>query len=1160
MMHSELNFVLVSVVHGTVWQVPGTTTLASTGTAVTLIVLALVLLGAVVNRRRRARPSEAEALRESEDRFRATFEQAAVGIAHVAPDGQWLRVNQSLCDMLGFSREEVLTRRLHELTHPDDLPAHRANLQRLLAGEVDSYQMEKRYIRSDGTTLQTNVTRSLVRGPRGEPRYFVAIIEDATARHRAVEAQRFLARAGSEFASSLDLGTTLDRVTRFSVPFLGDYCVIYLVDDAMVGHLASIAHTVPAKEAILREIADHFSPQVSNARSPTAAAVRGREPVFLPEVPEGLLEAGASETRYAELLGALGVRSLISMPLVAKGRLRGAMSIGITESGRRFDQRDLEVAEDLASRAAFAIANASLFRITQEAQFQAEEQAVELETQAAELEASNQELEEAVREAEESRAAVESAEAEARALVEAMRDVVLVLDADGRYVKVPPTAPDLLYRPGQELLGKRLHDVMPAAAADSWLAAVRRALETRDAVRYEYSLPIGARTVWFSAVISPMSIDRVVVVARDVTASREAEEALRTSEERYRLLFEKNPMPMYVFDRQTLQFLDVNSATLRQYGYTRDEFLTMTALDIRPPAEADRLRRVVADLPRELYHAGSWRHRRKDGSLLDVQIAGHPLRVAGRDAELILAQDVTLSRRAEAALRENADILRAVVDDSPLAIISVDSELEVTRWNPAAERLLGWKAEEMLGQSFLRVVPEARLEEHHALQDIVLSGKPVTSVATQRHRKDGSLLDVSVSVGALHDAQGEVNGFMVIVADVTEHKRLEEQLRQAQKMEAVGQFAGGVAHDFNNLLTVVTSYSGLMLGELPADDPMREEIQEIAEAADRGASLTRQLLAFSRQQVMQPQVLDLNGIVTGAQKLLRRVIPADIDLVTELDSALGHIHADPGQLEQVLMNLAVNARDAMPEGGTIRIDTANVEFDEETASRHGGVAPGHYVMLSMSDTGTGMTAEQQARIFEPFFTTKEQGKGTGLGLSTVYGIVKQSGGFVWVQSEAGQGTLFRVVLPRVDAPTERRTFAEAGATIARGSATILLAEDESSVRAVARRILERAGYVVLEASNGSEALRLLSLHGATIDLLLTDMVMPNMSGRELATRFRDACPRARVVFMSGYTQDEGLRQSVYEPGSMFIQKPFTPHTLTLKVREALEAAENGGAS
>ena len=384
-------------------------------------------------------------------------------------------------------------------------------------------------------------------------------------------------------------------------------------------------------------------------------------------------------------------------------------------------------------------------------------------------------------------------------------------------------------------------------------------------------------------------------------------------------------------------------------------------------------------------------------------------------------------------------------------------------------------------------------------------------------------------------------------------RRSEEQFRQAQKMEAVGRLAGGIAHDFNNLLTVITSYSDILLEDLAPQDPRCQDVEEIRKAAASGAGLTRQLLAFSRQQVLQPRVLDVNAVLANAEKLLKRLLGEDIELVTTLTPQLGAVKADPGQLEQVIMNLAVNARDAMPDGGKLTIETANADMDEASVRVHPYAKPGQYVMLAVSDTGSGMDEQTKARIFEPFFTTKEAGKGTGLGLATVYGIVKQSGGFIWVYSEPSHGTTFKIYLPRVDEPVEGLSVPSSSAESLRGAETVLLAEDAAAVRTVARQVLERHGYTVLEAPNGEAALYLATKHHGPIHLLLTDVVMPGLGGRQLADQLRALRPELKVLYASGYTDDAVVRHGVLKPGIAYLQKPLTPEALARKVREVLNS-------
>jgi PAS domain S-box-containing protein len=527
---------------------------------------------------------------------------------------------------------------------------------------------------------------------------------------------------------------------------------------------------------------------------------------------------------------------------------------------------------------------------------------------------------------------------------------------------------------------------------------------------------------------------------------------------------------------------------------------------------------------------------------------------AGRPARLIgVAVDMTARKQAEETLRRVNERLEAVIQAAPLAIFALDLEGTVQTWNPAAERLFGWLAAEVMGKP-LPIVPDDKQEEFRDTRDRVLKGELLGGVERVRIRKDGTPVSVNVFTAALHDAEGRVSGSLALIEDVTNVKHLERQVFLSQKLEAVGRLAGGVAHDFNNLLTAIIGSADLLRESLPIDHDGRLESDEIRTAALRAADLTHQLLAFSRQQVLETQVLSLNEVVLAMDKLLRRLIGEDISVRTVMAPDLGAVRADPSKLEQVVVNLAVNARDAMPRGGELTIETANVALDDTYAAKHVAIVPGPYVMLMVTDTGVGMDAQTQERVFEPFFTTKERGKGTGLGLATVYGIVKQSGGYVWIYSEVGRGTTFKIYLPRVDAPAEPLEAAPAPTGQLCGSETVLVVEDQEEVRRLIHKLLKARGYNVLVAANGTDAIRLAQEYCGRIQLLVTDVVMPGMSGREVGRTLGTSRPEMKVLYLSGYTDDSVVRHGVLQAGVEFLQKPFTADVLARKVRDVLDAS------
>src|SRR6266542_4025122 len=504
------------------------------------------------------------------------------------------------------------------------------------------------------------------------------------------------------------------------------------------------------------------------------------------------------------------------------------------------------------------------------------------------------------------------------------------------------------------------------------------------------------------------------------------------------------------------------------------------------------------------------------------------------------------------ARRESEASYSALVEQAPLGIYRSTPAGRFLSANAALARILGYDSPaELLTLDMARDVYADTDERRRLVEHDTYTDKVYDELEATWKKKDGTRIRVQLSVRASRDTDGRVAFYEAFVRDITTQRQLEAQLAQAQKMEAIGRLAGGVAHDFNNLLTVILSYSDLLLEDLPKGSATGEDIGQIRKAAQGASELTRQLLAFSRQQVLQPKVVDLNAAVSGIERLLGRVLREDIQLRCTLAADAGTVRVDPGQLEQVLMNLAVNARDAMPQGGQLTIETANVDLDEAYMRAHPVAAPGSYVMLAVTDTGMGMDAATQARIFEPFFTTKDVGKGTGLGLATVQGIVQQSGGFIWVYSEPSHGTCFKVYLPRVDEPVS--TAANVPIESTRGTETVLVVEDVAAVRAVSRKMLERYGYRVLDAGDGDVAVRVADESGEHIHLLLTDVVMPNVNGRDLAALFAKTRPTTKVLFMSGYTDDAIVRHGILQEGIAYLQKPFTPESLARKVRAVLDA-------
>jgi len=705
-----------------------------------------------------------------------------------------------------------------------------------------------------------------------------------------------------------------------------------------------------------------------------------------------------------------------------------------------------------------------------------------------------------------------------------------------------------------ELLGKSLQEMLTGRSDDhlrSVLLFIRSGyrladVETTERDRY------GRAVHFLSNVLGHVEgghLRWARGLQRDVTERKQAEQDRRENQERYQRLVETAYEGILVLDTAA-RVTFMNPRMVEMVGYGPGEAIGRSIEEFLFEDQVPAFWAKFAKRPdREIYE---WRLRRRDGGAVWAVVSAAALKNAGGQfvGSLAMITDITDRKRVEIELRK----LSEAVAQSASSIVITDADGNIEYVNPAFTTATGYSADEVWGKN-PRILKSGQMDPaiYRELWLRIKAGENWQGELCNR-RKNGELFWETVAISPVKDARGLITHFIASKFDVTRRRDLEMQLIQSQKMEAVGRLAGGVAHDFNNMLNVITGYSELALRKIAPEAPERRHLEEILKAADRAAGLTRQLLAFSRKQVLRPLVLNLNAVASEVQKMLTRVIGEDIALVTELEPSLGNVLADRGQIEQVLMNLAVNARDAMPDGGTLTLRTSNKDVDEIESRRLPALKAGPYVLVTVTDTGTGIPEEIRTRVFEPFFTTKEAGKGTGLGLATVYGIVKQSDGFVYVDSEVGAGTTFTVYLPRVERKESRSVTARGQAVSAGGVETILVAEDDPTLREITRELLETSGYTVVTAAGGQEALSLASARLESVDLLVTDVVMSGMSGRDLATQMEGRFPRLRVLYVSGYTADVIGPKGLLEPGVSLLHKPFTAEALLGKVREILDRA------
>jgi PAS domain S-box-containing protein len=1178
-----------------------------------------------------------ERLTESEQRYRGLFDGVPIGLYRIASTGQFLEANPAMLQLLGYTDvKSLLAARL-----PDHCveEADRRRWDLMLRHVEAARNEELRMRRCDGSVIWVRNTTRAIPDEKRAAICYEGSAEDITARREAEDALR---RNYNLLHAVID--NTPDAI--FVKDLQGRYLMVNAADASLLGR---------APDQILGQTdQDLFLPETA------------RE---IAEIDRKILEHGATQVSEQ----GFRIRGQSHTYLSLRGIYRDSEGkpAGVFGIARDITERK-HAEEALAERARLAalVADVGLALTQAEALPQVLQRCTEA----------------AVNHLGGAFARIWTLNEETQTLeLQASAGMYTHLDGAHGRVRVGESKIGLIARERRPHLSNtvvgdlRVSD-QEWARREGMVAFAGHPLVVEDRV-------VGVFAMFSRHPFSEATFQALGAVSDEIALGIErkrAEEAVRRSEARYRLFFEHNPNPMWVCDTASLAFRAVNDAALHQYGYSREEFLTMTISDIRPAAE-QRQSTSLSPASEDPLLPAVWRHQRKDGSELYVEITGQKLIFEGRPAELILAQDITQRRRsqealreseerfrqlaenthdvffvqnrdfsellyvspayeevwgrpcqdlyktpgsflfddvfpedrerlldsvlrnqsghetgavefrirrpdgqvrwiqarsapvrntrgevyrivgvalditeqkrAEEALRESETQFRSLSDSSPLGIFLTDAAAQCVYTNPKWQEITGMSLGEAFGDGWLNAVhPEDRDDDRASWANAQLHGSNLDG-ERRIQTPAGDVRLVRTRAAAIKDANGAVLGWVGTVEDNTERRALEEQFRQAQKMEAIGQLAGGVAHDFNNLLTAILGYAEMMLLDMSASDPRREDAEEIVSAAERAGALTRQLLAFSRQQVLEPRVLNLNEVISQLTRMLRRLLNEDIELVTQLSDELGSVKADVGQIEQVILNLCVNARDAMPGGGKLTIETVNAELDTAYVSLHQPVRPGAYVMLAISDTGQGMSAETQRRIFEPFFTTKGVGKGTGLGLATVYGIVKQSDGYIWVYSEVGRGTAFKIYLPLIDEAPSGMARARAERGLAAGSETILLVEDEEIVRKLARQVLERQGYHLLVAKSGQEALEMAGNHKGALDLIVTDVVMPGMQGPELAERLKRGHPHCRVLYISGYAPEAVVRHGVLQPGTNFIGKPFTPALFAQRVRELLDQPE-----
>ena len=1020
------------------------------------------------------------ALRASEERFRATFELAAVGIAHVSPDGRFLRVNDTLCRMLGYRTDELASMTFREVTYADDLDASIDRASAILSGDFAADTIEKRYLRKDGSNVWAKLTVSLVRDESGEPAYFIAIVEDISERKQR-ERERH------------------DRETLLS----------------HAAELASLGHW------IWDEVADRCVTVSENM-----AKIHG-----FATVEEYLAKAGttAGDTQLVHPEDRARYLAAEAESVRTKSRYEVDVRIIRPDGEIRHTREVAELVYDAAG---------TLIRTVGTSQdITAQKRA-----------------ESAIRESEE----------RIRLITDSLPVLIAYFDSEERYRFVNETWKRWNKQPAAEGIGKQLKDVLSAGHYESIQPRIDQALSgTSQSFEERVDYPDGTRRdieiVFVPHIGSDQRVDGVFVMAQDVTERKQRERERHDRETLLTHAVELASLGHWIWDEVEDRYVTCSEQMAHIHGFASvEENIALAgtrASDHQLVHREDRARYEAADadyLRKKSRFEVEYRIVRRDGEVRHLREVSEPVcDAAGTLIRTIgTTQDITAHKAAEDALRTRELEFRIVMDNSPAAVFLKDMEGRFLQVNQRFEEWYGRAAAEVLGKTSYDVFPKEYADAFAAQDREVLESMRVVERELQVPFADGSVRNVRSTKFPVLDTGGKCRGVATFNTDITEHKRTAEQLHQAQKMEAVGQLTGGVAHDFNNLLAVILGNAELADIEFGDDGPLSEYMATVGQAAGRGAELTQRLLAFSRQQALRPKEVDVAALAAGMTSLLRRTLGETITVETRASADIWTVEVDRGQLENALLNLAINARDAMPSGGHLTIEARNTRIDQRMTETDPGLTPGNYVVLAVGDTGEGMPAAVVARAFDPFFTTKDVGKGSGLGLSMVYGFVKQSGGHVEIESAAGHGTTVRIYLPKSEGgrPANEKDAPSKNPPRGRGE-TVLVVEDDASVRRLVVNILGELGYRTIDAEDGAGALAILE-HSPKIDLLFSDMVLPGgMTGLEIAEQAKRSRPGIKILFMTGYTES---RAELADMDVELIGKPFRRTAVAEKVRAALD--------